>query len=142
MRKKRYFKKKEKELKGTGYDSFFEKNLHEAKLKPCRFHDPSDKLKYIVEHTYEPDFVYELNGRTYLIELKGRFRDSAEMSKYVWINKVLNENTELVFVWEKEGTALPFSKKRKDGTRRSNEEWAEKNGFRHWHQETFDLNLL
>lgn len=141
-RRKRYFKKREESLRGTGYDSYFEKNMHETKLVDCRFHDKEDKVSYIVSHTYEPDFVLERDGRQFFIELKGRFKDSTEARKYTFIREHLPENSELVFVWEKSGTAFPFSKRRKDGTRMNNEEWADKHCFRHWEQTVFSVDLL
>lgn len=142
MARKRWRPKKEDVLKGTPYDSMLEKHLHETKLKDCRFHDKEDKVDYIVPHTYEPDFVIELEGKKFFIETKGRFQDSAEARKYLFIREVLNENEELVFIWQKANTAFPFSRKRKDGTRASSEEWATKHGFRHWTQDQFDIGLL
>lgn len=142
MRKGRWFKKREETLKGTGYDSIFEKQMHETVLSDCRFHLKEDKVEYSIVHTYEPDFVYEKDGKVFLIETKGRFRDSAEASKYIWIRKVLPENTELIFIWERSGTAFPFSRKRKDGTRATHKEWADKNGFRNWDRLSFKLDLL
>lgn len=143
MTRKRFRPKKEDVLKGTGYDSMLEKNLHETKLSMCRFHDKDDKVDYTVSHTYEPDFVLEHNGKTYLLETKGRFQDSSEARKYVFIREVLDaEKQELVFIWQKKGTAFPFSRKRKDGTRATQEEWADKHGFRHWSQDLFDIAYL
>lgn len=139
--KKRYFKKKENILKGTGYDSLLEKHLHETVLRDADFH-PKEKVDYIIPHKYNPDFVISVNGITYYIESKGRFRDSAEASKYTHIRKHLPDNSELVFIWEKQFTAFPFSKRRKDGTRMTNEEWADKNQFRHWVNGAFDINML
>lgn len=140
--RKRYHPKKEEILKGTGYDSLLEKGLHETVLKDARFHDKNDKIDYIVTHTYEPDFVVEKGGKTYLIESKGRFQDGSEARKYLFIREALNEETELVFVWQKKDTAFPFSRKRKDGTRATQEEWATKNGFRHWTAASFSVDLL
>lgn len=143
MARKRYRPRKEDVLKGTGYDSMLEKNLHETKLSMCRFHDKGDKIEYTVSHTYEPDFVLEHEGKTYLIETKGRFQDNAEARKYLFIREVLDaEKQELCFIWQKKNTAFPFSRKRKDGTRATQEEWASKHGFRHWTQEEFDVGLL
>lgn len=141
-RRKRYSPRKEDIIKGTPYDSLFEKNLHETTLSECEFHNKENKIEYTVPHTYEPDFVWRADGKTYLIETKGRFRDSAEARKYLFIREVLNEEVELVFVWEKAGTAFPFSKRRKDGTRATQDEWATKNGFRHWPSNIFTLDLL
>jgi hypothetical protein len=69
-----------------------------------------------------------------LIEAKGRFMDSSEAAKYVWIRKKLPEGTELVFLFMKPNCAMPHAKKRKDGTRRTHAEWADKNNFR-WFDE-------
>lgn len=142
MARKRYRPKKEDVLKGSGYDSMFEKNLHETKLSDCDFHNKDYLVSYIVPHTYEPDFIWKKGDMTYLIETKGRFSDSAEARKYIFVREALDEKTELVFVWQKKNTAFPFSRKRKDGTRASSEEWADKHGFRNWVQDEFELEFL
>lgn len=140
--KKRYFKKKENKLKGTPYDSMFEKEIHENLLEDARFHCKSDKISYSVPHTYEPDFVLEHEGTTYFIETKGRFRDSSEARKYLFIRENLPENSELIFIWEKPGVAFPFAKKRKNGTKATHEEWADKNKFRNWPRSLFKRESL
>lgn len=143
MARKRYRPKKEDEIKGTPYDSLLEKRLHEGKLSECEFHNKDYLVSYSVPHTYEPDFIYHKGDMTYLIETKGRFQDSAEARKYLFVREVLDEEKfELVFLWQKKGTAFPFSRKRKDGTRATQEEWATKYKFRHWNQDEFDLSLL
>ena len=143
MARKRFRPRKEDVLKGTGYDSMLEKNLHETKLSECRFHDKGDKVDYIVPHTYEPDFVLEREDKTFLLETKGRFQDSSEARKYLFIREVLDaEKQELVFIFQKEGTRFPFARKRKDGTFRTQEEWCEDHGFRYWVQTNFDVRLL
>ena len=140
--KKRWYAKREKDLKGTGYDSYFEKNVHEKHLQDARFHDKEDRVPYIVEHHYEPDFVLERDGKVFYIETKGRFRDSTEARKYTYIRKVLKDNEELVFIWDKALTPFPFSKKRKDGTKMTHIEWATKNDFRSWDQTEFTVEVL
>lgn len=139
---RRYRPKKEDEIKGTGYDSLLEKRLHETTLKDCQFHAKEESISYSVPHTYEPDFVYKKEDRTYLIETKGRFQDSSEARKYTFVREHLPSGYELVFVWQKSGTAFPFSRRRKDGTRMSQDEWADNHGFRHWSQHEFKLELL
>jgi len=119
-----------------------EKNLHEKFFKEARFHCKEDKVSYIVPHTYEPDFVLEKDGKTFYVETKGRFRDSTEARKYIFIRDHLPENSELIFIWEKHNTPFPFSKRRKDGTRATHTEWADKNGFRNWPQEFFKIEDL
>lgn len=139
---RRYRPKKEDELKGSGYDSLLEKRLHETVLKDCSFHNKEELVSYSVPHTYEPDFVYERDGKKYLIETKGRFQDSSEARKYTFIRDFLPDDTELVFVWQKSGTAFPFSRRRKDGTRMTQDEWADNHEFRHWSQHDFNLDKL
>lgn len=124
------------------YDSKLEQHIHENIIPHARFHDKNDKVSYVVPHTYEPDFVLEKDGKTYLIESKGRFRDSTEARKYIFVREHLPENTELVFVWEKTKTIFPFAKRRKDGTKATHEEWADKNGFRHWVKDEFTEESL
>lgn len=108
------------------YDSKFEKDLHKV-LKGCQYH--VDMIPYVQHKKYEPDFVYINGTDTVYIEAKGRFRDSAEARKYVDIRKSLPAFTELVFVFQKPYTPMPNAKKRKDGTKFTHAQWAEKNGF-------------
>lgn len=118
----------------NGYDSIWEYVLHDTLLKDWEHH--TDKVKYIVEHTYEPDFVRTLQDRIILLESKGRFWDHAEYSKYIWIRENLPENTELVFLFAKPSSPMPGSKVRKDGTKRTHSEWATANKFRWFSEDT------
>jgi hypothetical protein len=52
----------------------------------------------------------------------------------VWIKKILPKDTELVFLFANPSAPMPGAKRRKDGTKRSHAEWAWKNGFR-WFSE-------
>lgn len=133
---------REKLIKGTPYDSIFEKNIHERLLQEARFHNKEDRVNYSVPHYYEPDFVLEKAGVTYYIETKGRFRDSTEARKYIFIRENLPKDSELVFIWEKANTVFPFAKRRKNGTKATHEEWANKNGFRSWAQTEFRQEVL
>ena len=117
-----------------GYDSNWEYELHMGLLKSWTHH--KGKIPYIVEHMYHPDFVLEVNGQTILLEAKGRFWDYAEYSKYIWINKVLPDQTELVFLFANPSAPMPQAKRRKDGTKRSHAEWAESHGFRWFSEES------
>lgn len=138
--RKRFFKSKPKSLP-KGYDSQLEYNLHQTVLKDATHHvDKVDRLPYTVEHVYEPDFLFRLNEKLWVIEVKGRFRDSTESAKYVWVRKMLEQwpyylksgcsEIELILLFENAATPMPFSKRRKDGTKLSHGEWASKNGFR------------
>lgn len=140
--KKRYFESKRKELQGTPYDSCTERDLHNGLLKEARHHVKEDQIEYVIPHKYEPDFVLTKDGKKYIIEVKGRFRDSTESAKYKWIRDVLPEDSELVFIWDQPNKTYPFAKTRKDGTKLTHEEWADKNEFRHWNKETFHVDKL
>ena len=133
--KKRFFDTKAKELKGTPYDSLLEKDLHNGVLKNCQHHP--DKVEYVSKHKYEPDF----RSGNLLIEVKGRFRDSQEASKYKWVREALPADLELVFVFSDPDLKFPFAKRRKDGTHMTHGEWATTNKFR-WFTETTIASIL
>ena len=113
-----------------GYDSKWEYTLHQTLLKSWNHH--TNKVPYVVEHKYEPDFVKD----KILIEAKGRFWDHAEYSKYIWIRKSLPDTMELIFLFQKPYAPMPGAKKRKDGTKRTHAEWAEANEFTWYSEET------
>ena len=115
-----------------GYDSLWEFNVHNDLLSDWKHH--VDTIKYVVHHKYEADFVREIDGKTILIEAKGRFWDYAEYSKYIHVRKALPENYELVFLFQKPYSPMPNSKVRRDGTKRTHAEWAETNNFT-WYSE-------
>lgn len=130
-RKQRVKRPKEKDVV-KGYDSNWEYELHSGILDEWEHH--VDKVEYVIEHKYEPDFIRTINGTKILLEAKGRFWDYAEFNKYVWIAKALPADIELVFLFANPNAPMPAAKVRKDGTRRSHGEWATANGFR-WFSE-------
>jgi hypothetical protein len=95
-----------------------------------------EKIVYVVKHKYEPDFVKMFNNKIVLLEAKGRFWDYAEYSKYIHIREALPKDYELVFLFQKPFSPMPQAKKRKDGTKRTHAEWAEKNNFTWYSEET------
>jgi len=117
-----------------GYDSRWEYDIHLGILQDWKHH--WDVIQYVVEHKYEADFVREIDGKTILLEAKGRFWDHAEYSKYIHIRKVLPKNTELIFLFQKPFSPMPGAKVRKDGTKRTHAEWAETNNFTRYSEET------
>jgi len=120
-----------------GYDSLWEYGVHQNLLSGWKHH--WDKIDYVVQHSYEPDFVKNINGKIILLEAKGRFWDYAEYSKYIWIRESFSERVEdyeLVFLFQKPFAPMPAAKKRKDGTKRTHAEWAETNNFRWFSEET------
>jgi len=134
-RKKRTYRKA-KPKPPKGYDSVFEYDLHKDKLKDWEFHP--NEIDYNVPHTYEPDFKRTKNGRTVLLEVKGRFRDRAESRKYIYVREAIEakgktkSKEELVFIFYKADTPMPHAQRRKDGTKQTHAEWAEKNNFRYF----------
>lgn len=127
VRKRRVKRPTEKNVV-KGYDSNWEYELHSGILKDWKIH--SEKINYVVEHTYHPDFIKKVNKKIIYLEAKGRFWDYAEHNKYVWVKKALPKNIELVFLFADPAAPMPGAKRRKDGTKRSHAEWAERNGFR------------
>ena len=128
----RFFRPKPAALKGTKYDSMTEKRLHEGALKTCKFH--TTKVDYIISHKYEPDFILEHGKRVVYIEVKGYFQEASELQKYSNIGKCLEVNETLVFVFEKPDLKIHFKAKRKDGSKMTHAEWADKNKFK-WYSE-------
>ncbi len=118
-----------------GYDSTWEYDIHQTILKDWKHH--WDRIEYVIQHKYEPDFVKKINGKTILLEAKGRFWDHAEYSKYIHIRKVLNKDyMELVFLFQKPFAPMPGATVRKDGTKRTHAEWAETNNFTWYSEDT------
>lgn len=128
MKRRKTFRKK----KGTpkGYDSGLEYELHQGVLSNTKHHP--DRISYVSSHTYQPDFAVYKDSSILYIEVKGRFRDNAEASKYTYIRQSLADNEELIFIFEDANKPMPFAKKRKDGTKYTHGEWAEKNNFRYY----------
>lgn len=110
------------------YDSKFEQQI-DKQFPQLEYH-PEHSIQYTIPSRYEPDFKYSTTSKTYLIESKGRFRTSTEAAKYKHVREVLPVEHEIVFVFMKPNTPMPNAKKRKDGTKQTQEEWAAKNGFR------------
>ena len=117
-----------------GYDSKWEFDIHQTILKDWMHH--GEKIVYVVKHKYEPDFVKMFNNKIVLLEAKGRFWDYAEYSKYIHIREALPKDYELVFLFQKPFSPMPQAKKRKDGTKRTHAEWAEKNNFTWYSEDT------
>jgi len=117
-----------------GYDSLWEVELHTTILQAWKHH--WDKISYTVSHNYEPDFVKTIENKTILLEAKGRFWDYSEYNKYIHIRSALPKDYELVFLFQKPYAPMPQAKKRKDGTKRTHAEWADKNNFTWYSEET------
>ena len=113
-------------------DSKWEGELKDGVLKDCEHHPAP--IPYSIEHKYYPDFTVG----NYIIETKGRFQESSEASKYIWVRKQLPKDKELVFLFYNPKNRMPGARKRKDGTYYTHEEWADKNEFRWFTEETIE----
>lgn len=145
-------KRKKKVKVPAGYDSKLEYDLHKNELKHCKYH-PEERIQYVTTHLYEPDFVTEIclskdcsctksrrcgRSKTILVEVKGRFRERKEASKYIAVRESLSKEEaqdnsgkkELIFLFQDADKPMPHAQRRKDGTKQSHGEWAEKNNFR------------
>ena len=122
-----------------GYDSWFEYDLHQGVLKPCKFH--THKVMYVQHKVYEPDFTIESDLITVHIEVKGRFRDSEEARKYIDVSKGLTAFEELVFLFYDANTPMPRARRRKDGTKFTMGEWAKSHDFRYFTADNVHLLL-
>jgi hypothetical protein len=112
------------------YDSKFEELLHKGPLKGLTHHPPPVEYEVPARKArYGPDFQLKPN---YLLEAKGRFRTMAEAYKYIWVRDSNPEIT-LEFVFENPDCPMPGARRRKDGTKFTHKEWAEKNGFKWRH---------
>lgn len=130
----RWFRPRDTGLKGTGYDSKLEQRLHQGPLRSASHH--TQKIPYTISHNYEPDFTLDRETSQILIESKGYFMDREDATKYLWIREALPETSELVFCFEHPTKAIHFQSTRKDGTKMTHSEWAEKNGFRWFTEES------
>lgn len=122
-----------------GTDSKFELELKTGILSHCEYHPAN--IAYTVpstDHKYEPDFRWDGNGEgiVYFIEAKGRFADTKEALKYIYVREHLKKNEELVFLFMKPYQPMPGAQKRKDGTYRTHKEWAETNNFKWFTKDT------
>lgn len=108
------------------YRSWLEFRLFNGPLASVSYEPFKVDYEVREQKKYVPDGV---EGH-FLIEIKGRFRTRVELNKYLHIRNSLWKK-ELVFIFTEAGIALPGAVKRKDGTKMTNEEWAEKNGFRY-----------
>jgi hypothetical protein len=131
MPKRKYGRKRGKQP--SPYRSWLEHDFH--KRYNQLDYEPKS-YPYVIKHMYTPDFITPC-GR-YMIETKGRFHNSAEARKYVELRKCLFEDEpELIFVFENPLTPFPHARKRKDGTKMTHKEWADKNNFKWCTVDTF-----
>ena len=112
-------------VNGVQYDSKMEHTLDVGLLKEWDFH--SMRVPYVIKKNYEVDFSRVIEGVTYLVEAKGVFWDSTVAQKYKHLVQQLPPDTEFIFLFQNASAYLPWSKKRKDGTRMTHAQWCDKN---------------
>lgn len=115
-------------------DSKWEEKLMLGCLKHTEHHP--DTVPYVIAHKYHPDFKTKVGDKTVLIESKGFFAESSEASKYKHIRDYLPEDHELVFLFMRSTTPMPRSRVKKDGTKTTMADWADKNDFRWYSEDT------
>ena len=94
-----------------------------------------EKLSYYVERNYIPD----LKIGTMIVELKGYFRqDSQRKMKAV---KAQHPELDIRFVFQKASSTIQGAKKRKDGSKMTCQQWADRNGFI-WAEQTIPKEWL
>ena len=111
------------------YRSAFEKKVH-AVLGPKWKYEPT-QVPYVSSHEYTPDFIHkdEVGSKhQVLIEVKGYFRTSGEARKYIDIRDS-NPDAMIIFIFTDPEKGMPGAKKRKDGTKYTMAEWADKHKF-------------
>ena len=102
------------------FEGFFAGLLASAKLKVDY---ESDKFKYVMYHTYNPDWkVEKLEGGYMYLETKGLL-DQNTRSKMVAVKKC-NPEVDIRFVFQKAGNVI------RKGSKITYAIWAEKNGFK------------
>lgn len=82
-----------------------------------------EKLAYYVERYYVPD----LKVGTMYVELKGYFRQDAQ--RKMKAVKAQHPELDIRFVFQNANATIQGAKKRKDGSKMTCAEWAERNGF-------------
>jgi hypothetical protein len=100
-------------------------------LKGLEYEPKSHKVKYVIEHTYQPDWVDALNDRIFY-EAKGVIPTLSDARKYRAVAKI--NNVHFIFILQERNIICPFSRPRKDGSRMTHEEWLKKEGFDYCYQ--------
>lgn len=121
-------------------DSKWESNLMDGILKDYKHHSKPHYTDYLIPRTYQPDFILELpTGQVIYVEAKGRFRDSADARRYLFIKEAIEaKGDRFVFLFMSAKTVFPFAKVRKKcGTKRTQIEWAEDQGFEWYLEDNF-----
>jgi hypothetical protein len=113
--------RRSRKSKHSNFRSGFEEDVAKQ-LQPFGFSYEPFQVDYIIPRKYTPDFVYEKNGRTYLIECKGYFR-AGDTQKYRAISRSIPWTQELIFVLMKPNQKVSKS------TKLTMAEWCDKHNI-------------
>jgi len=105
--------------KGT----FEERVIDDLNVRDVPYMYEPEKLAYYVERHYVPD----LKVGTMYVELKGYFRQDAQ--RKMKAVKAQHPELDIRFVFQKADATIQGAKKRKDGSKMTCAEWADRNGF-------------
>lgn len=100
-------------------------------LKGLEYEPKSHKVNYVIEHTYQPDWVDTLNDRLFY-EAKGVIPTLADAAKYRAVAKA--NNVHIIFILQEKDIICPFSRPRVDGSRMTQEQWITKEKFDYCYQ--------
>ncbi|MBK5417709.1 hypothetical protein [Pseudomonas sp. TH31] len=95
-------------------------------LNDCEYEPRKYKMKYVTEHTYQPDWVDSLNDRL-VWEGKGVIPSLQDANKYRCVAR--QNGVHFIFIFQCKNINCPWARPRKDGTRMTLEEWCKKEGF-------------
>lgn len=97
-------------------------------------------LVYVTERNYIPDVrAYRKDNTAIYVELKGYFR--AEAQRKMRKVKEQHPDIDLRFVFQRANSPVQGAKKRKDGTKMTCAEWADRYGFQ-WAEGTIPEEWL
>ena len=105
--------------------TFEQKVMAHLTEKGVKFEFEPHSLPYSVTRDYIPDLLI---GEMY-IEIKGYFRQDAQ--RKMKAVKKQHPNKDIRFLFQKGDSTIQGAKKRKDGTKMTCSEWAERYGFQY-----------
>ena len=110
------------------YRSTFEERIHKHLLPHCKYEPFRMSYPINTVREYIPDLVDE--DRKIMWELKGYFRERQEASKYFpIIEEAKKRGYRFIFIFQNPHSRMPGVRTRKDGTKQTMSEWADRNGL-------------
>lgn len=122
---KHYFPKLQRigNIDGHRVDSLLEARIMTSgPLSKLDLHTQRHQVPYLKNCTYTSDGL--MPGTNICVEIKGILRDSEEARKYKEVCQ--QNNLAILFIFAKRGIECSFATPRKDGSRYTHEEWAER----------------